>query len=140
MWVGTCNGTSATSQKKYRCSYCDELELNSFPGTYSQILTNLVLNSLVHGFESKEEGTISIIGREDHNKIAIEFLDDGVGIPKEIITKIFDPFFTTNKKAGTGLGLHIVHNLVDQKLKGSIDCESEVDRGTRYLIEIPLGN
>lgn len=118
----------------------DELKLNSFPGTYSQILTNLVLNSLVHGFDGKKVGNIRIAANTDHGKMIIDYADDGVGIPEEILSKIFDPFFTTNKMAGTGLGLHIVHNLVEQKLHGHIKCESEPNRGTRYLIDIPLIN
>ena len=118
----------------------DELMLNSFPGDYSQILTNLVLNSLVHGFDGKKEGNIRIAANTDHGKMVIDYADDGAGIPKEILSKIFDPFFTTNKMAGTGLGLHIVHNLVEQKLHGHIKCESEPNRGTRYLIDIPLIN
>ena len=70
--------------------------------------------------------------------VVVEVEDDGKGIPEEIRTKIFDPFFTTKKgKGGTGLGLHIVHNIVTNQLGGTIDCESEVGRGTTFIIAIP---
>ncbi len=107
---------------KIKLEIDDELELNSYPGAFSQILTNLVLNSMVHGFENKGEGNIHIAMRQEDENLLFEYHDDGKGIPKENLGKIFDPFFTTNKKIGTGLGLHIVYNIVNQKLKGSITC------------------
>jgi signal transduction histidine kinase len=116
----------------------DQLELNSYPGALSQILTNLVLNSLVHGFEKKEQGNINISARHEDKNLILEYKDDGRGIPKQNLSKIFDPFFTTNKKAGTGLGLHIVYNLVNQRLNGTIKCKSEVEKGTRFIINIPV--
>jgi signal transduction histidine kinase len=71
----------------------------------------------------------------DHLNIQIS--DNGRGIPKEDLNKIFEPFFTTDKKMGTGLGLHIVYNLVTQRLKGDISCESQPGQGTRFKISIP---
>jgi signal transduction histidine kinase/ligand-binding sensor domain-containing protein len=116
----------------------EKLELNSYPGAFSQILTNLILNSLVHGFEKKENGNINISARQEDKNIMIEYEDDGRGIPKQNLDKIFDPFFTTNKKAGTGLGLHIVYNIVGQKLSGSISCSSDKEKGVRFKIKIPV--
>ena len=70
----------------------------------------------------------------------IEYRDDGCGIPPENLTKIFEPFFTTARnQGGTGLGLHIVYNLVTQKLQGKIDVTSEVNLGTIFIIALPLG-
>jgi signal transduction histidine kinase len=115
----------------------EKLELNSYPGAYSQVLTNLILNSLVHGFANRDEGNIKLSAHQDNSGITLEYYDDGAGIPLENIPKLFDPFFTTNKKAGTGLGLHIVHNLVSQKLNGSISCESEPGIQTKFIIIIP---
>jgi signal transduction histidine kinase len=115
----------------------DQLELNSYPGAFSQILTNLVLNSLVHGFEKKDQGNINISMQKADQELILEYKDDGRGISKQNLSKIFDPFFTTNNKIGTGLGLHIVYNIVNQKLKGLIKCESEPGRGTRFIINIP---
>jgi signal transduction histidine kinase len=116
----------------------EKLELDSFPGAYSQVLTNLILNSIVHGFEGRDEGKIELSAKTDQDKLLIEYFDSGRGIPKEIIPRIFDPFFTTNKKAGTGLGLHIVHNLVNQKLEGNISCESQIKQGTTFILNIPI--
>ncbi len=116
----------------------DQLELNSYPGAFSQILTNLVLNSLVHGFEKKDQGNINISMHKADQELILEYKDDGRGIPKQNLSKIFDPFFTTNKKAGTGLGLHIVYNIVNQKLNGSITCSSEKEKGVSFRMKIPV--
>ena len=102
------------------------------------MLTNLLLNTLVHGFEGRETGTIHLTARKQKDELAIEYSDNGKGIPQENISRVFDPFFTTNKKAGTGLGLHIVHNLVDQKLNGSIRCESELGKGAIFKLALPI--
>lgn len=115
----------------------DKLELNSYPGAFSQIITNLVLNSLSHGFDEKDKGRIEIMAKLDKDKLNLEYSDNGKGIPKENLSKIFEPFFTTNKKLGTGLGLHIVYNLVTQKLNGSIECQSKINKGTIFKIMIP---
>ncbi len=116
----------------------NQLELDSFPGAFSQIITNLVLNSLSHGFDEDNKGTIEIKTGLDDNQLILEYSDNGKGIPEENMAKIFEPFFTTNKKIGTGLGLHIVYNLISQKLNGSIECQSELEKGSRFIITIPL--
>ena len=116
----------------------DNLELDSFPGAFSQIITNLVLNSLTHGFKEKDEGKIEIKARLEKDKLDLEYSDNGKGILAENLSKIFEPFFTTSKKTGTGLGLHIVYNLVTHKLNGSINCESEPGKGAKFNIEVPV--
>ena len=116
---------------------CDEkLKLNSYPGVFAQILTNLVLNSLTHGFTDEMDGQIDIAVNQKDKNINIEYKDNGKGIPEDILPKIFDPFFTTDQSKGTGLGLNIVYNLVTQKLKGNICCESEIDKGVEFDISI----
>ncbi len=136
---------------------CDKnLELNSFPGAFAQIITNLTLNSIRHGFREKEKGHITITAKtkchserspahnlcagrsEESSHLLLQYKDDGTGISKENLPKIFDPFFTTNKQIGTGLGLHIVYNLVTQKLKGSVSCESEEGKGVLFTVSIPM--
>ncbi|MCK4464735.1 MAG: HAMP domain-containing histidine kinase, partial [Bacteroidales bacterium] len=121
---------------------CDEeLKLNSYPGTFAQIFTNLVLNSITHGFKKeKKKGVIDILVKQEDKQLQIEYKDNGVGIPRKILPKIFDPFFTTEQSKGTGLGLNIVYNLVTQKLKGSIKCESEEGGGALFEISIPVGD
>ncbi|MCK4698864.1 MAG: HAMP domain-containing histidine kinase, partial [Bacteroidales bacterium] len=119
---------------------CDEkLQLNSYPGTFAQIFTNLVLNSIAHGFkEEKSKGVIDILVKQEAKQIQIEYKDNGEGISHEILPKIFDPFFTTDQSKGTGLGLNIIYNLVTQKLKGSIKCESEEKKGAVFRIVVPV--
>jgi len=115
----------------------DELEVNSFPGTYSQIFTNLLLNTFTHGFYESEKGTVTISAMKDKNLIKFEYLDDGIGISRKDLPHIFEPFYTSDQHRGTGLGLNIVHNLVKQKLHGNISCESEPGKGVLFRIEIP---
>ncbi len=118
----------------------DNIELNNYPGAFSQIMTNLIMNSIIHGFDQKEDGTISIKATESEDKKSIHLIysDNGKGIPKENLKKIFEPFFTTKRgQGGSGLGLHIIYNIVSQKMGGSISVESEVGTGTTFFINIP---
>ncbi len=127
-----------------------DLYLVSYPGAYSQIFTNLIMNSLIHGFQNKEAGQISIHAKilnaqnETDGILRIEYRDNGVGIPEENLKYIFDPFFTTTrgngKNSGSGLGLSIVYNLVTVTLKGMIECISMPAKGVLFTIEIPIHN
>jgi signal transduction histidine kinase len=117
----------------------DNLTINSYPGAFSQIITNLVINSLNHAYQNGEIGHINLNIRSESEQLIIEYQDDGCGIPTENLAKIFEPFFTTQRaQGGTGLGLHIVYNLVTQKLKGNISCTSNENIGTIFTILIPL--
>ncbi|MEG4574043.1 ATP-binding sensor histidine kinase [Microcoleus sp. N3A4] len=118
---------------------CDEnIVLDSYPGTLSQIVTNLVLNSLIHAYDGEDEGILSFDFKLEGDRLIFEYADNGKGITAENLSKIFEPFFTTKRgQGGTGLGLHIIYNLVTQKLKGTISCESQVDKGTKFMIEFP---
>ena len=93
----------------------------------------------MHGFEGKDQGNITIAAQQNMNELVLDYHDDGKGIPEKNLSKIFDPFFTTNKKVGVGLGLHIVYNLVNQKLNGTIECKSEPGNGTTLrLLLLPV--
>lgn len=117
----------------------DDLEIESYPGAFSQIITNLVMNSLIHGFEHTDQGEMLLSISLEGETLRIIYQDNGKGIPPEYLSKIFDPFFTTKRgQGGSGLGLNIVYNLVTQKLHGSITCESTPNRETRFIIHIPL--
>lgn len=117
----------------------EDIMLNSYPGVFSQIITNLCLNSLQHGFEGIEEGTISIEIKHAKGKVFILFSDNGVGISPDVLKRIFDPFFTTKRgQGGSGLGMNIVYNLVKQTLKGTITCASTLGKGVSFIITIPL--
>lgn len=117
----------------------EDLTVDSYPGAIAQLITNLVMNAIVHAFEDREEGLlrIAITPKEnDPNVLYMRFTDDGKGIPEEAQPKIFDPFFTTKRgKGGSGLGLQIINNIVTFRLGGTITCESKVDVGTTFHIE-----
>jgi two-component system NtrC family sensor kinase len=120
--------------------YCSEdIEIYSYPGAFSQIITNFVMNSLIHAYEDEDQGIISIqITKSDHG-ITIEYTDDGKGMSEYVVNQIFNPFFTTNRGGGgTGLGMHIVYNLVTQSLGGNLACESKLGVGTTFIIDIPI--
>lgn len=103
---------------------CDEkIHVFSYPGILSQVLTNLVMNSIVHAFEKQPNPSISISVVQHNDTIILHYKDNGKGIAEELSHKIFDPFFTTNRSAGcSGLGLHICYNFMSQKMNGSIKC------------------
>jgi signal transduction histidine kinase len=117
----------------------DDLIIDSYPGALSQIITNLVMNSIIHAFDENASGTLTFsVNKEDMNLI-FTYSDDGKGIASDVKTKIFDPFFTTGRaKGGTGLGLHIVYNLVTQTLGGTIECQSEPGQGSSFIIKFPI--
>lgn len=117
----------------------DAVEIHNDPGAISQIITNLIMNSLIHAYEDDAEGTITINTSSYNNELTIHYSDDGKGMSQEIAEQIFDPFFTTNRGGGgTGLGMHIVYNLVTQSLNGTIRCESKLGEGTQFIIQIPM--
>ncbi len=119
----------------------ENIEIYSYPGAFSQIITNLIINSLPHGFEGVEKGEIVLTADKKENLLCFTFRDTGKGMNKATLNKLFDPFFTTTRsKGGVGLGMHIVHNLVFQTLKGHIECKSSLGKGTEFLIEIPLSD
>lgn len=122
----------------FRISPKRAINITSYPGVFNQILTNLIINSYLHGFEEMDDGEIKLKIKLDCGILSIIYSDNGCGISEKNIKKIFEPFFTTNHKEGTGLGLHIVYNLVSQSLKGSINCSSPKKGGTVFKIEVPV--
>jgi predicted ATPase/signal transduction histidine kinase len=117
----------------------DNIVLDSYPGLISQIVTNLVMNSLIHAYDPDDNGKILIAISQRQERLIFEYSDDGKGIHPDSIGKIFDPFYTTKRgQGGSGLGLHIVYNIVTQNLQGSITCESQVGVGTKFVVQIPI--
>lgn len=116
------------------------LEVDGYPGALAQVLTNLVMNSVVHGYPDGRAGRIAITARQDGEMVELVYADDGAGIAEAHLSRVFDPFFTTRRGAGgTGLGLHIVHNIVTGTLGGGIAVERGVPSGARFRIRFPQG-
>lgn len=116
----------------------DDLVLESFPGAVSQIVTNMVMNSLVHGFGEGQAGTISIAARCDGEQVIFDYADDGAGMDAATLAQLFDPFFTTRRgQGGSGLGAHILFNLVTGPLGGTVRAESAPGQGLRYGLRFP---
>lgn len=118
----------------------DDLIVKSYPGDYSQIFTNLIMNSVAHGFnQGADAGSIRIEVKKAGDAALIRYSDTGKGIASNIVRKVFDPFFTTNRQGGrSGLGMHIVYNIVMQKLEGTISCEDTAGQGALFIIRTPL--
>ena len=115
------------------------LLIDGYPGAYGQILTNLFLNAVNHAFADGRSGNITISARgRGADDVEIIFADDGAGMTPDVQRQAFDPFFTTRRnEGGTGLGLHIVYNLVTQQLGGRMMLESRVGQGTTFRIIMP---
>ncbi|MEC4721065.1 PAS domain S-box protein [Noviherbaspirillum sp. CPCC 100848] len=116
------------------------LRMDSYPGPLGQVITNLVNNTLLHGFEGRQSGTVEISAEmAGDGWIEITVADDGVGIPQANLNRIFDPFFTTKLGAGgSGLGLNITHNIVTGILGGRIRVHSELGMGTTFVLSMPM--
>lgn len=119
----------------------DNLAVLSSPGALSQIITNLVMNSLLHGFEHMEEGEIDMKVHQDGEGLVFDYFDNGKGIADEIRERIFDPFVTTARsKGGSGLGTHILYNLVTQVLSGTVVLVDDCKQGVHFRIRFPLNS
>ncbi|MBU2977633.1 HAMP domain-containing sensor histidine kinase [Alteromonas sp. C1M14] len=113
----------------------NDLEILCAPGVIAQIITNMIINSLVHGFDNCEQGHIRLVVTQENDYVTIDYSDDGKGMDKKGLNQLFDAFYTTSREhGGSGLGTHIVYNLVTQALNGSIQAYSEPGEGLRYII------
>jgi signal transduction histidine kinase len=119
---------------------CDEdVVVESYPGAFSQILTNFIVNSLTHAFGEDQSGLIRIQVTVENQMLCLTYSDDGCGIPAEAQGRIFEPFYTTARAHGsTGLGLHIVFNIVTRTLGGTVTCCSAPGHGTTFQVRMPL--
>ena len=116
----------------------DNLVVTCAPGAIAQIVTNMVVNSITHGFESKNAGKITLDVKEEGDNVVIYYKDDGRGLSGEELSQLFDAFFTTKRgQGGSGLGTHIMYNLVTQSLKGHIEADSTLGNGLQYTIRFP---
>jgi PAS domain S-box-containing protein len=116
-----------------------KIDMDSYPGAIGQIVTNFVTNALAHAFDGRDTGVMRIEVHRRDDQAEIVFSDDGVGIPEQYLKRVFDPFFTTKLgKGGSGLGMHIVYNLITDVLGGKVLLTSRVGIGTKLAVTLPL--
>jgi signal transduction histidine kinase len=149
------NGTIATLRPSFKkepwvinVDVPDDIQMDSYPGPLEQIVINLVLNSIRHGFDGRDAGCITIQGacdvgaRNFSGTVVLKFIDDGIGIPAHHLDRVFDPFFTTKLgKGGSGIGLNITHRIATTLLGGSIKVESRFgsgSTGSTFTLSMPL--
>ncbi|MBU2513236.1 HAMP domain-containing histidine kinase [bacterium] len=118
--------------------HCDDnLEIDGYPGAFSQIVNNLVMNSISHAFDDGDTGNITMEFEAKNNKVIFIYSDDGKGIEPKNLDRIFEPFFTTKEgRGGTGLGMQVILDIVTKQYKGTVDCKSEVGKGVTFTIII----
>lgn len=119
---------------------CRGVMMNSYPGALGQVLTNLLMNALLHAFEGRAEGRVVVrCVPADGTEVELSVSDDGQGMEESVRRRIFDPFFTTKLgTGGSGLGMHIVHSIVINVLGGQIEVRSTPGQGTQMLMRLPL--
>ena len=112
--------------------------LYSDPGAIAQVMTNLIMNALVHGLEGHPQPKIQISIEDTPGEVWLHFSDNGKGMSEDELRQLFDPFFTTKRhQGGSGLGAHIVYNLVTVRLQGTISVSSQPSQGVHYLLRLP---
>ena len=117
----------------------ENIELDSYPGALHYVLSNLINNSTIHGFEEEKGGTISISAKTDQQNLLLTYSDNGRGLSEEESKKIFEPFFTTRRgNGGSGLGMSIVYNIVSNQLKGKLELQKAETEGFCLMIIMPL--
>ncbi len=124
-------------QVNFQCH--DAIWLSSYPGSYSQVLTNLLMNSLIHGFENQSNGLVTIDARQENQEIIICYADNGIGMTEELLKKVWQPYFTTKRnEGGSGLGMQIIYNIIVRTLKGTIRFLSSPNQGVNCEMRIPI--
>ncbi|AOT06835.1 hypothetical protein S4054249_02625 [Pseudoalteromonas luteoviolacea] len=113
--------------------------IKNFPGSWAQIFTNLIQNTLIHAYEPQVHGEVVITFTQDGQDLVVLFSDDGKGMTETAKKKVFDPFYTTNRgNGGSGLGMNIIFNIVTQKMQGAISVDSTLNCGTTFTIKVPI--
>ncbi|GLQ30163.1 sensor histidine kinase [Litoribrevibacter albus] len=118
------------------------LHIDNYPGPFDQVITNLINNSVIHGFRDITAGKIIITAHvelvEGREMMILEFMDDGAGVPSDIQDRIFEPFFTTRAEdVGSGMGLYLIKNIVEKDLRGSISLDKTYTMGAKFILSVP---
>jgi len=117
----------------------NNIKVNTYPGPIYQIISNFINNSVLHGFESQEQGNITISVNVSQRRATLSYVDDGIGMNEDMLKKIYEPFVTSKRnQGGSGLGMNIVYNLVTQVLEGEMNCQSSVGKGIKIDISFPV--
>ncbi|MBN7818326.1 ATP-binding protein [Bowmanella yangjiangensis] len=129
--------------KYHKLQFCldinPDLEIDSYPGAISQILVNLIMNSVQHAFEKGQPGQVHLNVTLLNGQLELKYQDNGKGMSRETLCHIFEPFFTSARQTGgSGLGLHICKDLVEKVLKGKIACQSSPGQGSQFHINFPV--
>lgn len=137
--VATLHPQIKKTHHRVELSVPEGTDMDSYPGPLGQVIVNLVNNAMVHGFEGVAAGIVRIAASaEAADRVRVTVADNGRGIPEEHHSRIFDPFFTTRLgQGGSGLGLHIVFNIVTRVLGGRISVASSPGEGTSFLLDLP---
>ena len=126
------------TQISVHCDCPEDVIVTQDPQAIIQVITNLFMNSLHHGIEKHTKGEINMEVSQEGSTITLIYCDSGKGVTDEVAENIFEPFFTTKRgKGGSGLGMHIVFNLVSYSLMGTISCNNKVEKGIEFIIRFP---
>jgi len=118
---------------------CTEIQAQGYPDVFYQIFTNLILNACIHGLEGKQDGVIQITCDTQAEDVILLIQDNGQGMGEEQQQRLFEAFYTTRRgEGGTGLGMYIVFGLVKDVLRGQIECQSQLGRGTQFTLRFPI--
>lgn len=124
---------------KVRINCDDKIEIYLLAGPFSQILINLIMNSLIHGFENRDKGEITIDIKLENGILELIYSDDGNGMDEETKGKIFEQYYTTKKdRGGSGIGMYLIKKIITEKLKGTIEFFSELGKGSTFIIKFPV--
>lgn len=117
----------------------DDLQVESYPGALSQVITNIIMNAVIHAYDEGDKGQILIRVVHDGANVHLNCSDDGKGMTSESLKKVFEAYYTTRAgEGGSGLGTNIIYELVTKNLQGQISCSSELGVGTMFTITLPI--
>jgi len=127
------------NQHRVRVNCPDDLVVDGYPGAVAQIVTNFITNSMMHAYPERKDGQMEIGASIQGDDVVLAYRDDGVGIEPANLGRVLDPFFTTRRgTGGSGLGLHVVYNLVTQRLGGTVQVKSEPGNGAEFIVRFPV--
>lgn len=109
------------------------------PGFLAQVINNIIMNAINHAFENTSFKEVNLNIIQVNERVKINITDNGSGMNEQTLVHLFEPFYTTKRnQGGTGLGMNIVYNLINQNMRGKITVNSELNKGTDFAITLPL--